>query len=786
MAGGWESLGLLPELVQTCEEDLGWGLPSDIQEEAIPMLLGGRDVMGSAETGSGKTAAFALPVLQLCVEYKEQDQKGSKQGSNNKPIDEKGKGPPDMEFIMSTQDRDQTIAFHPNGNELQLQSSDKTRWAGCRCAAGIKVGKKGDKHGATGYSFECTILDKDGTVRVGWSTSEGSLKLGTDANGWGYGGTGVTVTTGKYDPFPSEGNRASFTKDDVIGCHLEFEDSGGAKISFSCNGKNLGNPFKVGPGKTLYPTICMKNSSCELNFADPLRFPPPNGFQPVSLSMASNEGAKNPNHAHAEKLTDSKRQGPLAIVIEPTRDLAEQSYQAFVTLGKRLRETPVGAALLVGGVKPTETLKMLKENSVDVLVGTPPIIASYLKKGTIQPSRCRLFVLDEADELVSSDSVDNIQSIFGRLVASTEAHQSLFDRLQVCFFSATLRSKEVQELSSTLCHQPLWIDLRGQNDSMLPDTVHHCFIQLNPSTVKLKDDELIETDAVHRNGKLSAKVEVKKITDEASKSSEVIKQLKPRVLVEVMEKFGMDQVLVFCRTNLDCDLLEKYLKGIGSAGDIGIADKYSCRVLAGMRSMEERQSSLRAFKEGDVRILVCTDVAARGIDIRNLPFVINCTLPDKPEIYVHRVGRVGRADHMGLAISLVSTVKERVWFCRKGKKPPCEDTRDFDAGGNCIWYNEPQYFGNIDKLLVANNVKDTKLQYPGLVLPANVEALVANKSYGERVQGNGPLNPEVKAKMDAISSQLDVLTKAESSMQKDYWSIRHRFRNAQAKGVPIA
>jgi len=97
--------------------------------------------------------------------------------------------------------------------------------------------------------------------------------------------------------------------------------------------------------------------------------------------------------------------------------------------------------------------------------------------------------------------------------------------------------------------------------------------------------------------------------------------------------------------------------------------------------MEERQKNLRDFKEGEIRILICTDVASRGIDIRELPFVINMTLPDKAETYIHRVGRVGRAERMGLAISLVSTVEERVWWCRQGKKPPCSDTRDFEKGG---------------------------------------------------------------------------------------------------------
>ena len=87
--------------------------------------------------------------------------------------------------------------------------------------------------------------------------------------------------------------------------------------------------------------------------------------------------------------------------------------------------------------------------------------------------------------------------------------------------------------------------------------------------------------------------------------------------------------------------------------------------------MEERRRNLAAFKGGAVRLLICTDVAARGIDIDSLPFVINMSLTDRCEDYIHRVGRVGRADKMGLAISIVSSsAKERVWFCtQKGYKP---------------------------------------------------------------------------------------------------------------------
>ena len=97
--------------------------------------------------------------------------------------------------------------------------------------------------------------------------------------------------------------------------------------------------------------------------------------------------------------------------------------------------------------------------------------------------------------------------------------------------------------------------------------------------------------------------------------------------------------------------------------------------------MDERRKSLEAFRGGEVRVLIATDLAARGIDIRELPFVVNMTLPDTAETYLHRIGRVGRADRTGMAISIVATCEEKVWFCRGGKKPPCADTRTYDRGG---------------------------------------------------------------------------------------------------------
>lgn len=170
----------------------------------------------------------------------------------------------------------------------------------------------------------------------------------------------------------------------------------------------------------------------------------------------------------------------------------------------------------------------------------------------------------------------------------------------------------------------------------------------------------------------------------------------------------MSQCMIFCRTNADCDNLETFLCSYGGGKkfhgmvESGKEHAYSCCVLAGMRSMQERRTNLEAFKEGNVRFLICTDVAARGIDIKCLPFMINMTLPDEAENYIHRIGRVGRAERMGLAISIVAgnDIKEKVWFhkcANRGKG--CLNRADVGEGGCTMWYDEPALLRNVEQRL---------------------------------------------------------------------------------------
>lgn len=321
--------------------------------------------------------------------------------------------------------------------------------------------------------------------------------------------------------------------------------------------------------------------------------------------------------------------------------------------------------LFVGGDDAKKQKKALQQG-VDIIVGTTGKLCGCLDDKSLDLSHVKFFVLDEADRLVDGESLQKVLQLY----AACPSGGTGDNRLQVCFFSATLHSAEITDLASKLCVNPTWVDLKGVDS--VPDTVHHAVCRVDP----MRDAGLLAagvcrgtavTDGVHV-AKTEAKAGAKAEAEAGVKggagataeeiNSQLIKEIKYQVLLGIVDKFQMSQCMIFCRTNLDCDNLESFLNVVGGgrqfAGKVekGKENPYSCCVLAGMRSMQDRRVNLEAFKDGDVRFLICTDVAARGIDVRGLPFVINFTLPDTAENYIHRIGRVGRADHYGLAISV--------------------------------------------------------------------------------------------------------------------------------------
>lgn len=828
MSGGFQDLGLLPELVKATE-DLGWVLPSDVQQEAIPLMLGGGDVCVAAETGSGKTGAFGFPALQLVHELRQARPSGGGGDNDNKPGSAAAAAAACAaplalpSAVWSDSARDALVAVAPAG--LTVQCRHPKQWGGVRGTRGIQVGQS--RSAGTGWYWELT-LDDEGLARVGWATSAGALNIGMDAASWGYGGTGKKAHGKKFDDYGE-----AYERGDVIGCVLVLAaEGGGGAIGFTRNGKWLGVAYEL-PVKLrggLYPAVVLKNAQVQANWGDaPWAYAPSAlvetpeelcGVRMASLQGVAQAVAPVGVAAGAMEGATAGAAGaggsggvctPSVLVLEPAKDLAEQTAAAIESFAARMPAPGVRHCTVTGGGDNAQLMKQLARGA-DVVTATTGKLQDMVRKGKLSLHKVALFILDEADKLCDRDGWEDVQAIWNQI---SEGRPADAPRLQVCFFSATLHSPEIKRLSAQVCHHPTWVDLKGIDS--VPDTVHHAVLVVDPAQpvwhAWLSLAGQVPTDGVHAEDSIGTEL----TTPEAW--SEAVKRLKPAALVAVIEELNMEQVLVFCRTNLDCDNLATYLTAVGGGKrmapgtrmESGKESRYSCAVLGGAKSMQERRAALQDFKEGAVRILIATDVAARGIDVRELPYVINMTLPDEPENYIHRVGRVGRAERMGLAISLVSPVQEKVWFYDKRRwKNKKLSTKLADDGGCCIWYDEPGLLAAVEARLhltdkparpvPATGGKATHAHGRGvpclssLALPQVTATLrddgaqpwwcialprgMGSTTYGEAAGTTGGPSARVRA----IASDVSLLSGLEQSAQLSYWQLASAFAGAPALG----
>ena len=764
----FEELGVCPELIRVADEQ-GWLLPTPVQAEAVPLILGGGDVLAAAETGSGKTGAFGVPILQIVHEsLRDAAATSARAAAASDGAASSASSAADAR--MSVEDRNALFAVAPDGRLVQARG--EKQWAGGRADVGVVAGK---------HYYEAEVMD-DGLVRIGWSTSAGSLEgLGTDAQSFGFGGTGKKSHAKAFENYGEP-----YAKGDVVGCLLDCDEG---TIAFTKNGADLGGvAFRVPKnlaGRALFPAVCLKNAECRLRFGGEtdgkgFAHAPPPGYAGVSAAKpgewvrGTGDGARGGGRAGAGAGAGASVRSsrtPLALVLEPARDLAEQTHAHFETFSAHLTHPRVTSGLFVGGVdakSQTETLR----GGCDVAVGTPGRVLDLVESGALNLSGVRFFVLDEADRLLDAGNQGDILRLFARMPRSGPGFKSL----QVLLFSATLHSPEISKLATTLCREPTWVDLKGKEH--VPDTVHHAVYVVDPGS---------ENPAA-----LVPAAPVDNMHDESGgggpdggargASSLATKRLKPHVVRRVADALKMDQCLIFCRTNFDCDNLEAFLNACGGGGvfrgkrESGPQHAYSCAVLGGARSMDERRRNLRAFKEGDVRFLICTDVAARGIDVRGLPYVINATLPEKSEDYVHRVGRVGRADVMGLAVSVVSSAPEKVWYCqKKGYKPWFKPSRE-DRTAHSAWIDEAELLRGVEKRLGAPVAR----LGADFSLPAELAAKLRGGGgdggagvYG-RARGDGTCE-EMAAHLAAYAPAVRRLAELEVASQVSFWNLKRKF-----------
>jgi len=227
---------------------------------------------------------------------------------------------------------------------------------------------------------------------------------------------------------------------------------------------------------------------------------------------------------------------------------------------------------------------------VDILIATPGRLLDHMQRGTVDLSQVKILVLDEADRMLDMGFIHDIRRIM-KALPSRENRQNLL-------FSATF-SRDIKRLADQLLNRPQLVEVARRNATV----------------------DLIE-QLVHP----------------------VDKRRKRELLSHLIGAGYWKQVLVFTRTKHGANRLSRQLE----------QDGLSATAIHGNKSQGARTRALADFKRGAVRVLVATDIAARGLDIDQLPHVVNYELPNVPEDYIHRIGRTGRAGNEGTAVSLVS------------------------------------------------------------------------------------------------------------------------------------
>ena len=277
-------------------------------------------------------------------------------------------------------------------------------------------------------------------------------------------------------------------------------------------------------------------------------------------------------------------EGLRALVLCPTRELAIQVAESAEEYSRHIG---LFVGLVYGGTSVQKDVRGLRAG-FDVLVATPGRLIDHLERGNVDLSELEVLVLDEADRMLDMGFRPQINDILRHCPKQR----------QTLFFSATLPN-DVKSLAYDSLRDPITVEAA-------------------PTKMTA---EGIEQSVYPVDGKR-----------------------KTELLLQLLQRPGMDSVIVFTRTKVGADRVVSQLQRAG----------VSATVMHGDRAMKERVRALDDFRDGEVRVLVATDVAQRGLDVEGISHVINYDVPQEPDSYVHRVGRTARAGQTGEAITFMS------------------------------------------------------------------------------------------------------------------------------------
>ena len=285
---------------------------------------------------------------------------------------------------------------------------------------------------------------------------------------------------------------------------------------------------------------------------------------------------------------------PRSLVLCPTRELAAQVAENFDTYSRHLKLTK---ALLIGGVSFKEQDKLI-DKGVDVLIATPGRLLDHFERGKLLLTGVQIMVVDEADRMLDMGFIPDIERIF---------NLTPFTR-QTLFFSATM-APEIERITNTFLQAPERIEVARQ--ATASETIEQVVAMFKPSRRDRADSE---------------------------------KRKLLRTLIDA-EGEACTNAIIFCNRKTEVDILAKSMKKYG----------YDAAPIHGDLDQSQRTRTLDGFRSGELRFLIASDVAARGLDIPAVSHVINFDVPGHPEDYVHRIGRTGRAGRQGKAITICGT-----------------------------------------------------------------------------------------------------------------------------------
>lgn len=284
----------------------------------------------------------------------------------------------------------------------------------------------------------------------------------------------------------------------------------------------------------------------------------------------------------------SKARMPRALVLEPTRELADQVSESF---DKYSKYSKLSHALLIGGVSMDEQVKKL-DRGVDVLIATPGRLMDHFERGRILLSQVNILVIDEADRMLDMGFIPDVEKIC-KLLPFTR---------QTLFYSATM-PPEIQRLTDQFLHNAARVEVS------------------RPATTATNiTQELVEIPA-----------------------NDWAKREALRRLIREAEA-TLNNAIVFCNRKRDVDVVAKSLVKHG----------FDAAPIHGDLDQSLRMKTLEKFRSGELKILVASDVAARGLDVPAVSHVFNFDVPIHADDYVHRIGRTGRAGRSGAAYMLAS------------------------------------------------------------------------------------------------------------------------------------